>query len=81
MGTISREAALSNCVCLPSKKRSTLKKEFAPNGSKFLPFRVDHFLEGDWYAGKQLGSHISCFPCTNDRTSTMCIEYPLRNNP
>ena len=30
--------------CVPSEKGSALKrKEFAPNGSKFFPFRVDLF--------------------------------------
>ena len=36
--------------CLPSERGSTLK------GSKFFPFRVDLFWEGDWWTGKQRGS-------------------------
>ena len=36
-------------------------KEFAPIWSKFFPFRVDHFSEGICCAGKQIGSHKSCF--------------------
>ena len=35
------------------------KEEFAPRGSKFFPFRADHFLESPWCAGKQTGSHKS----------------------
>ena len=32
------------------------RKEFAPKGSKFFPFREDIFSEGAWCAGKQTGS-------------------------
>ena len=39
------------------------RKEFAPLGSKFFPFRVDPFSEEALYAGKQTGSHKSCLPC------------------
>ena len=34
------------------------RKEFAPSGSKFFPFRADSFPEGVWCAGKQKGSHL-----------------------
>ena len=51
MDTLSGETILSNLFCLPSKKESTLRgrvnsnrKEFTPCGSKFFPFRVDHFF-------------------------------------
>ena len=30
-------------LCLPSEKEYSEKKEFAPIGSKFFPFRVDPF--------------------------------------
>ena len=40
-----------------SEKGSVLKgNKFAPMGSKFLPFSIDHFLEGNWCAGIQTGS-------------------------
>ena len=29
------------------------RKEFAPIGSKFFPYRVEPFPEGDWSAEKQ----------------------------
>ena len=32
------------------------RKEFAPYGSKFFPFRVDPFSEGAWFAWKQTES-------------------------
>ena len=31
------------------------RKEFAPMGSKFFPFRVDPFSEGDYCTGMQTG--------------------------
>ena len=37
---------LSKLLCLPSEKGSTLKKK----RSKFFPFRVDPFADGNWYA-------------------------------
>ena len=36
------------------------RKEFAPLGSKFFPFRVDPFSEGIWYADMQTESHKNC---------------------
>ena len=66
---LSGEVTLSKWFCLPSEKVSTLKGknllpiEFAPMGSKFFPFRVDSFSEGNWCAGMQKESHKSCFPC------------------
>ena len=42
------------------KKKKKKKKEILPIGRKMFPFRVDPFLEGDWCAGKQKGSHKSC---------------------
>ena len=50
------------------------RKEFAPFRCKCFPFRVDPFSEGDWYVGKQI-NHKSC---RNSRTSTKCIQVPLR---
>ena len=39
------------------------RKEFAPHGNKFFPFRVDHISEWAWFAGKQSGSPKICLPC------------------
>ena len=39
------------------------RKEFAPCGSKFFPFRVDPFSRGACNVGKQTGSHKSSLPC------------------
>ena len=41
------------------------RKESAPLGSRFFPFRVDPFLEGVWYIGMQTRSHKSCLPLQN----------------
>ena len=41
------EITLSKMVCVTFFKRVYSKrKEFAPNGSKFFPFRADRFLKG-----------------------------------
>ena len=43
----SLTSCLLSCRQIPSKKGVLSKrKEFAPMGSKFFPFRVDPFLEG-----------------------------------
>ena len=56
----SIESTLSNTFRPPFEKGSTLKrKNLLPWGSKFFPFRADHFLESPWCAGKQTGSHKS----------------------
>ena len=39
------------------KKVCSERKEFAPLGSKFFPFRVYSFTYGVWYAGRQTGFH------------------------
>ena len=39
------------------------RKEFAPLGSKFFPFRVDPFSEENLCSGKPTGSHKSYLPC------------------
>ena len=47
MDTLSGEQLLSKLICLPFEKGSILKrKEFAPTGSKFFPFKVDPFQKG-----------------------------------
>ena len=47
-----REATLSKCFAFHPNRGYTKRKEFAPIGSKFFPFRVDPFLEGPCYAWK-----------------------------
>ena len=54
MDTISGEAKWLNHT---SKNWS----KFAPR-SEFFPFKLDIFSQGDWYVGKQTGSHLSCLP-------------------
>ena len=45
--TFSADNSVKICFCFPSEKWSTLKgKNLLPWGSKFFPFRVDHFLGG-----------------------------------
>ena len=40
-------ASLSElCLCLSEKWFYSERKEFAPRGSKFSPYRVDHFQKG-----------------------------------
>ena len=39
------------------------RKEFAPIGSRFFPFRIDISLKAAWYGGKETGSHKSCLLC------------------
>ena len=55
-------AILSRLICLPSEKGSTLKGKTVPFRSKFFPFRVDPFADGDWCPGRQTGSHKSYLP-------------------
>ena len=49
-------------VFIPSLKWVYSKrKEFAPSGSKFFPFRVDPISQGDFCAREQRGSHaVAC---------------------
>ena len=59
------EATLSKLVLPPfCKEVYSLRKEFAPTGSKFFPLRLDPSSEGEKYAGKQTGSNKSCLPFT-----------------
>ena len=47
MNALSGEVSLTKMFRLPSEKGVCSKrKEFAPMGSKFFPFRVDAFSEG-----------------------------------
>ena len=86
----------SELFWIPSEKGSSLKgkicwkdvyskrKEFAPTGSKFFPFRADPFSDGAWSIQMQTGSYKSYLPCTNDMKSTKCstplnIKIPPEN--
>ena len=53
---------LSHCVCLWLfwKGVYSKRKEFAPKGSKFLPFGVEPFPERECVRKKQTGSNKSC---------------------
>ena len=42
-----------NCFASLLKRVYSKRREFAPFGSKFFPFRVDPFEEWGWCAGKQ----------------------------
>ena len=44
-------------------------------GSKFFPFRLDPFSEGDWCAGKRMGSHKCLLPCEIGGKSTRPRGY------
>ena len=61
----SGEATLSKWI---RKGVYSLRKEFAPLGSKFFPSREDSFSEGFWCALMQTGSHKSFLPCQNLRS-------------
>ena len=47
---------------LPQNNFSALPKGVFSKREEFV-FKVDPFSEGTWYAGKQTGSHKSCFLC------------------
>ena len=55
---ISGETILSKLFCFLLKVVYSKRKEFAPLGSKFFPFRVDIFSEGDCCTEKQTGSQV-----------------------
>ena len=71
LDSVSREATLSKWFCLPSEKEPTLK------GKNSFPFRVDPFLEGTWYAGKQTASHKSCLLCKMGQKSYQVYQVSL----
>ena len=50
------------------------RKEFAPKGSKFFPFRVEPFSEGDWTSRMQIGSHKIVSLLKNGSNSNRCIR-------
>ena len=55
---------MSYCfVSIPKNGVYSLRKEFAPKGSKFFPFRVDPFSEGTDVQASKTGSHKSCHSC------------------
>ena len=68
MNILSGETTLSKRLLPLSEKRVYSKrKEFAPLGSKFFPFREGPFSEGTWYAEKQTESQKSYLPCENGK--------------
>ena len=58
---------------LKEKGTYSKRKEFAPNGSKFFPLRVDPFSEAAWWAEKQTGSHKKVSLVKNGGESSKCI--------
>ena len=62
-------------IVLPTfwKGVNSKRKELAPKGSQFFPFRVDPSSEGAWCAGKQTGSHKSHLPC--NKCLKICQMY------
>ena len=52
MDTIPGAAIVNTVFVSLLKGVNTKRKEFAPCGSKFFPFRADPFSEWDWWAGK-----------------------------
>ena len=43
----------------------SVRKEFAPKGSEFFPYRVDPYSEVAYCALKQIWSHKNLFSSTN----------------
>ena len=54
------------------------RKEFAPHGSKFFPFRVDPFSDRTWLAEKQTGSHKSCLLCKTEAEIYHVYQIPRK---
>ena len=51
------------------------RKEFAPNGDKFFPFRVDPLFRRGLVEEKQIGSKKkSCLPCQKGGHYTECSK-------
>ena len=73
--TLSGVTTLSKLFLTPSENGSTLKGKNLLNESKFFPFRVDPFSEGDWCAGMQSESHKSCLPCKMTE-NLPCVSSP-----
>ena len=78
MGTLTGEK-VSQIPFAFWKKIYSKRKEFAPIGSKFFPFRVDLFQKGVWCAVKQTGSHKSCLPCIKEGVG-WAGEFPSVSN-
>ena len=57
------------------------RKEFAPKGSKFFPFREDPFSEAIWWAGKQNGSQKkTCLPAKKMAEHLPSVSNPLKES-
>ena len=67
MDTLSRGGKFQNCFASLLKGIYSKRKEFAPHGSKFFPFRVDSFSDGARFAELQTGSHKICLPWKNGK--------------
>ena len=75
------KASYSVKIVLPPfwKRIYSKRKEIAPLGSNFFPFRVDPFSEGTWCAGKQTGSFKSCLPCKTWQKISQVYQVPLKH--
>ena len=56
----------------------SIRKEFAPRGSKFFPYSVDPFSERNWHAVKQTGSLKNCLPWRKWQIFYKMHPFPLR---
>ena len=75
MYIVSAETTLSYLFWLPSERRSALKgTNLLPPVSKFFSLRVDLFSEGDWCAGKQIGTHKNGLPCEKSNVDPLKLH-------
>ena len=70
---ISRYTTLKLFLAPYVKTVHSKRKEFAPMGSKFFPFRVDSFLGEALCAEQQTESHKKYLPC---KKYSKCIQCP-----
>ena len=77
----------SNLVSFQSEMESTQTEEFAPLVSKFIPFKVDTFSEGNYHAGKQTVSNsISLVKKKKKKKrkkqkNLPCVSSPIKKLP
>ena len=62
------------CFTCSLKRFYPKRKEFAPLGSKFFPFRVEPFSEADGCAGEQTGRHKHCLFYEKIAESPQCVS-------
>ena len=72
---ISRRAILSTWFCPFWKGVCSRKKEFTPNGSRFVPFIGDPFSEGTWCAGSKWEFIKVVSLIQNGGKSTRCSHH------